>query len=328
MIIYLSLVNSKWSTPCTAFTALKTEKKSSNGGVLSNAARKAKDIADFAKSVPIPGVQEAATLFSSFAGATADVLSWFGFSKPLIYDHVSSWIRPLNNWTRVDGNVQSELLSLRSNNSVGIDVANYPLGDPQDMVVASLMERKGLISQFDIETVMAAGSFVGDIPVNPVVSRFLTDPSIANGYELTPLGFCAYPYEKWRGEMTFTIEWVCSVFHRATLMILYNPRSTTLVVPYIEYAPILQHWTIALNGHGETDITIPWKMVEHFLDVGVPRVSPNVPNRNGTLTMFLLNPVTTNGGTSPIHLNIYAKSSNMAFGIPRNLSMLPRCLRR
>jgi len=209
------------------------------------------------------------------------------------------------------------LLSMRTNNSVGIDAGSYPLGDLNDMVVSSLMSREALVAQFNIATTAAAGVFVGDIPVNPHFNRATDDPVLANAYELTPLSFCAYPYVQWRGEMSFKIEWVCSVFHRATIMVLYNPRSTTLTPPYIEYAPVLQHWTIALNGHGETTIDIPWKMQEHFRDVGQPSANPAIGFRNGTLTIFLLNPVTTNGGTSPIHLNIYAKSNDMALALPK-----------
>lgn len=312
--IYLSLKGGSMSskTVYSTFTSLETEKASPSGGVLSRFFRKGAEIASYGKMVPIPAVSEASTLFSTFATGTADLLSWFGFSKPLIYNHQYSWIRAVNNLARVDGNVQSELMSWRSNNSVSIAADSFPLGKLDDLVVSNLCAKDGLVLQFNVPTSATPDTRLAQVAVHPTFSRALDAPAITDGYELTPLGFCSFPFQYWRGDLVFTFESVCSVFHRATILILYEPVNATLAAPYIDKAPALQHWTMAVNGSSKMEIKIPWKQIEHFKDINRPSSALN--DGNGLLTVVLLNAVTTNGSTDPIMFNVFVRGEDMAFG--------------
>lgn len=313
--IYLSLKGGSLSskTVTTSFTSLTEEKTSPSGGVLSKLFRKGADIASYGSYVPIPAIAEASTLFSAFASGTADLLSWFGFSKPLIYNHQSSWIRPINNLGRIDGNVQSELLSWRTNNSVSIAMQDFPLGNPNDLVVANLCAKDGLVKQFQCSTSAVPDTLLTSIPITPTLSRYLNAPIIEGSYELTPLGFCAVPFMYWRGDIVITIESVCSVFHRATLLVLHDPGGGYLSTPYIDKAPALQHWTMAVNGCSKMEFRIPWKQIEHFKEIVQP-TDNDVADGNGVLSVVLLNALTTNGSTDPIMFNVFMRGEDMAFG--------------
>jgi hypothetical protein len=329
--VFLSLVSPKVSSATTAteFTltsALLEEKSDASGGVISGFFKKAGEVAGIAAVVTPPNISAPLTLFSAASGAVGNFLSWFGFSKPNVYDPTYATITTQHNWTRVDGKLRSDQLSLRSNNSVGLKPEQCPLMDYNDMITANLCKKPGLVKQFTVATSAAGGSFITSIPVSPQVNRVLDDPAIANAYELTPLSFATYPYGYWRGTIDVDIEFVCSVFHRCTIVALYDPSGQfPAAPPYLRYVSALQHWTFHVNGHTKHRISLPWKQMAPFRDCGaVITAMPSVDREtNGVLWFFLMNPLTTNGSTDPLHVNLYYSSSEMRLGFVTNKTASP-----
>jgi hypothetical protein len=321
--IYLSLVAPKVSsaTQATLFTLtseLLQEKTDPSGGVISGFFKKAADVAGIISVVTPPNISAPLTLFSAASGAVGSFLSWFGFSKPQVLDPTYSTISTQANWTRIDGKLRSDIMALRSNNSVGLNPKDCPLLNYDDMITANLMAKPGLVKQFAVPTATASGALIGSIPVLPVYNRVLDDPAIANAYEMTPLSFATYPYSRWRGNIDIDIEFVCSVFHRCTIIALYDPSGEVPAAPpYLRYVSALQHWTFHVNGHTKHRINIPWKQLAPFKHLGgVQNSNPGLASSttNGVVWFFLLNPITTNGGTAPVHINLYYSSTEMMLG--------------
>lgn len=335
--IYLSLSSPKVSsaTQYSEFTLtseLLQEKTDPSGGVISGFFKKAADIAGVVSAVTPPNISAPLTLFSAASGAVGSFLSWFGFSKPQVHDPVYATISTQANWTKIDGKIRSDMMALRSNNSVGLNPNDCPLLNYDDMITANLMKKPGLVHQFQVPTATASGAFIGSVPVMPVFNRVLDDPAIANAYEMTPLSFAAYPYGRWRGTINIDIEFVCSVFHRCTIVALYDPSDEVPAAPpYLRYVSTLQHWTFHVNGHTKHRIDIPWKQMAPFRGVGKVRNSnpgSTSPLTNGVVWFFLLNPITTNGGTAPVHINLYYSSNEMMLGgienkFPQPVLILP-----
>jgi hypothetical protein len=146
----------------------------------------------------------------------------------------------------------------------------------------------------------------------------LDDPVLASAYELTPLSFAAFPHTRWRGTIDVEVEIVSSVFHRGTIVFLYDPTGfVPSVPPYLRYVSVLQHWTIDINGHTRKTISLPWKQMTAFQGLNKPSgvdADFNYQNTNGAMWCFLLNPITTNGSTDPVQFNIYFSSPDMKFG--------------
>jgi len=69
------------------------------------------------------------------------------------------------------------------------------------------------------------------VPFSSVLFRSVVSPranhglfNSKNNVQPTALGFCATPFKYWRGDITFRIEIVCSIFHRGKLLIYYEPN--------------------------------------------------------------------------------------------------------
>lgn len=316
--LYLSLVSPKVSTATAnalfTLTSLVKEKTSPTGGVLSSGLSKAAKLASVVGKLPIPGLAEGANLFSSAAGTASSFLHWMGYSKPLEIDRGFTSITNNNNWTKIDNKLRSDLLSLRTDYSLGISPDLVPLAKMEDMVVSNLCSRPGLVAIHTVLPAAAPGALIGSIIANPMLSLVLADPAVVNGYELTPLAFCAFPYKFWRGTIDVDVEIVASVFHRCTVMAIFDPYPGT-TTNLLERAAILPHWTFQVSGSSKHRITLPWKVAELALVVGSPGVTPTGTS-SGTLYYVLLNPVISNGSTDGIFINTYFSSSEMRFAYP------------
>jgi hypothetical protein len=334
--VYLSLVRPKMvaatgNTTYTMTSALKKEKTDGSGGVISSYFKKASSVASVVSKVPVPFIAEAATVFGGVAEATGNFLSWFGYSKPLVQDVGHTRVTTEANWSLIDNAIQAQPMSWRSNASVGLSGASSPLYDPRESVLAELASRKALIRIFSVTTVTAPNTLVGTLDVDPMKNRVLDDPAIASSYELTPLSFVCYPYHYWRGDLTYEFEFVGSVFHRATFVVLYDPGSGTVSGAINRYMSVLQHWTFQVNGHVRESITIPWKQFAGMREVTAPSAATVTAtgvntHSNGQIHLCLLNAVTTNGSTDPYRVNIYVSANNLRLGASAHRVYAPQVI--
>lgn len=319
--VYLSLVEPKLvgatiNTNYTLTSALKKEKTDGSGGVISSYFKKASSIASVVAKIPVPMISEAATLFGGVTEAAGNFMAWFGYSKPLVNDVGHTRVTADANWSLIDNALQAQPMSWRSNVSVGLSGASTPLYDPRESIISELASKPGLIRIFTIPVVTAPNTLIGAMDVNPMKQRVLDDPGIGNGYELTPLAYVCYPYRYWRCDMKYKLEFVSSVFHRCTVVVLYDPGSGGVAGAINRYLSVLQHWTFQVSGHMIEEIEIPWKQVVGMKSVAVPSSSVVASagvatSTNGQLYFCLLNSVTTNGSTDPVRINVYASASNL-----------------
>jgi len=199
------------------------------------------------------------------------------------------------------------VLSLRGNNSVCLDDHSIPLLSKDDQMVSSLCSRPGLVDIAVIASAAASGSVIRVAPVHPMLNLKVD----ADGnFELTPLSYCVIPYTYWRGTITVDIEFICSVFHRCSVVIAYDPFGGMSSVPAMADAiQVLKHWTVTISGNTTTTLSLPWRQVTPWKAVNYPygtdvtTVDPGY--LNGHLVFYVLNPVVSNGSTDGIYMNMY-----------------------
>lgn len=289
--------------------------ESRTGGVLSTAFHKAGNIAKSVSVVPIPVISEGATLFSGAATAIGDFLSWFGFGKPVLIDRTIVSSTGFNNTPYFDSQTQTAMLSSRINNSVSFDPELVPLMNMEDMEVASICARPGFIHQMVATTAMSAGTEIHLMPVHPAYTTQYGNGGSAQLVEPTPLMFAAMFYSFWSGEITYKFDIVASVFHRCTLAFVYDPSDTFPTGTFEQLFQSNKHWVVTVSGNTELEITIPWCKMSPFRRVGsLLTPATGTTTNNGWIKVFLINPVTTNGSTSPVIINTYVSSKNIEFG--------------
>jgi len=266
--------------------------------------------------IPILGPEVG--LFSALGEAAGNVMAWFGYSKPPITEtQVLALTRIADNYSQYDGRSVAVVLAGETTNSVGLS-PSYGGAKRDDMSIAAIAAKKGLIYQGTVTLAMASESDIlgFGIPVCPNIAF----QAVAANYDLSPLGGVALPFGVWAGDITITVEIVASIFHRASILIAWDPNGGATPA-FVDALSTLQNVTVAVSGNSETTITIPWKQPEPYKHIYPPAIASfAVPlaNTNGNLYMYLINPVTCNGSTDGFDFNVYVHSDNIFFAAPQH----------
>jgi hypothetical protein len=314
--MYVSLVDPEFQGITTLLSNDFVKEKKSDF-IPSQAANYASEVANDASTV-FPKLAPHLSLFSKVASGIGSVLSWFGFSKPPSTEH-STFIlnRTCDNYSQSDGVSTAVVLGKSQTQALGID-PSLGFGELEDMSLDHLMAKRGYFTTVSVSTSTAAESSLGNWYVAPCVNVY----SDGSGYiHPSPLAGVVNVFDYWCGDMDFEFEFVASVFHRATFLIAWDPYASNTTYPTFANAlTVLNNTTIDISGNSSVRVTIPYKqpmpMLTNEQDLGIP------PNHfNGVLYLFLVNPVTSNGSTDPIYVNMYVSSTNMRVAIP-NMSGL------
>jgi hypothetical protein len=306
---YFSVDDKHLST--LTFTSVSSKEEGKYSSYFTKAANMSQTVA----AVAPPRLASGLTLFSLVSSTVSSFLQFFGFGKHVIQDvnYVHAF-NTANNLTLVDSKIDSTTLGLRATNSLSLSPLDCPLLSQEDQMLSNLMRRKSLVHQHYLSTSAAAGSLLISIPVVPNFCFGLDSPAVTSGYEPSTLAYCAMPYLYWRGDIDVTLEAVCSVFHRATILAAYFPNTLDSAVTYANAVQTVKTWVIQISGNSVTEFTLPWSQPEEFLTLPTTLASTNIISGNGILTLYLVNAVTTNGSTDPVYINFYFSSKNMSFG--------------
>lgn len=305
--LYMTLKNPRFHGLTLLSNEFEDEKKP--GGTLSAIANTASELA--ASIAPASGfLSPYVTLFSTVSGAVGSVLKFFGFSKPPAVEN-SHFIlnRLVDNYSQFDGKSTALVLAGSQTTSVGIN----PIlagGKMDEMSIAYLCKKKGLFGKEVITQAMAFGHSVVDWYIRPGMIN-----SVSTQYEVTPMAGIAKMFNYWCGDMTIDLLVVASVFHRATLLVVWDPDGNPS--GSMEAAvQTLKSATLTVAGNTHVSIRIPWQQGLNYLPIAIPFVDAenNVDEMsNGTLSVYVQNPVTANGSTDGITLLAFASSDNINF---------------
>lgn len=312
MVGYYQMVNPKLEGLSYTLTSLKVEKTSRLSDVFSKTADVSKTLSGF-----IPAFSGELNLFSNVSRTAAEALRWFGFSKGPVQEIDRVRVTGTNNYACIDGRVMVDSLTLRTNNSVGVGDDLCPLLSKDDQTVSYLCAKPGFVDTIPIPFATAAGALLRTIYITPLMTY--DEGYVDASLEITPLGFCAYPYRFWRGDIDVDIDIVASVFHRATLVVIYEPYVVQNNDSVQLKMQVNKHWTFYVSGNSSTRITLPWRQPTPWKTLDKPLVPSafteqiGVEQTNGYLRFYLLNTVTSNGSTDPIFVNVFYSSKNIMF---------------
>jgi hypothetical protein len=313
---YMYLENTDFEAITLTSNDFAAEKKKT--GTLSTFANA---VADTAKKVGevVPVFGPAINLFSEVSSTVGNVLAFLGFSKPPAVENETFIINRFgDNYSQFDGLSTAIVLAGSAKTSMGLH-AGYACGDSDDVLIDKIIAIEGLVNQFTITQASAAEAFLQVLQVLPTV--YMTD---IGGRALSPLAGTALPFSYWVGDIDITIEAVASVFHRATLLIAWEPNQPAATPSFSDALETLQNVTIPISGYTKTKITIPWKQNVAFQQTGLTLVTNTANNAsctNGEIYFFLVNPVTANGSTDGIDVNVYYSSRNMKFFGPNPVKL-------
>jgi len=317
LCVYMSLVDPVFEGLTFLSNEFENEKK---GGLLSNFARGVGKYSPLL-SVVFPEAAPGITLFSKVSNVIGDALSYLGFSKPQIVDNTTFVLnRFVDNYSQFDGTSTALVLGGSQSTTLGIGpgLVGYK---PEEMSLAHIRTIKGLIRQVDISPSFANGQYIDGFPVDPTLT---IQPSLLKWWP-TPLGGSCTPFGYWTGDLEYTFEFVASVFHRATVLIAWDPNMNLGAPPTLASAlQVLQNVTVYISGNTSVKVTIPWKQALPWSQVSAVHLDNGVgPTEcNGAIYVYVVNPVTSNGSTDGVQYNVYISSSNMLTAFPEPSKIL------
>lgn len=251
----------------------------------------------FRRATNFPTLGPYANIVGNLSEDAGRALQMLGFSRPNNLETSVTNVATGDAMTQVDGNTNALVLG-RSQilpSSLSPELMN---GSIEESDISYLLSKATLVSAMTFRSTTPSNSLVGSFGVNPATAypSFGTNPSVANVLAATCVA--------WNGEITYSFEFVCSVFHRATILIAYSPTSTPNPT-YKEALTSLENINVTVSGNTHVKWTIPWRQSIAAATGG-----------NGTIYVFLVDAVTANGSTDPIKLNVLADHSGVSFHFP------------
>lgn len=240
-----------------------------------------------------------ATLFSQISAQTAEKLKMMGFSRPPSVEVGNNLLSTGDAFTQVDGRSNVLVLgkSQQMASAINPDLMNGKIDEMELSYILSkpVVHHKTTISSTTPPTTSVASFLVA--PNITGVGNNATNPSVGN--QLMSHAF------SWNGSITYSFEFVCSVFHRATVLIAYSPSNVTNI-PYDEALTSLENINVTISGNTHVKWTIPWR-----------QAAASSKTENGRIHVYLIDAIRSNGSTDGIHLDVLADLSKVQFHFPR-----------
>lgn len=135
----------------------------------------------------------------------------------------------------------------------------------------------------------------------------------------TILNYLSYGFQRWRGSLKFTLDVVCTMFHRGQLACVYVPSETALLD--FEQAIANPQYVFDLKSAHQFLIDIPYTSNTPYKLTQSVGGTPNTLSfySTGRLYFFVLNPL-SNGGNAPTNVEINVKvagGDDFEFSFPR-----------
>lgn len=291
-----------------------------DGGTLSAIANTASAVA-MAVAPVVPSLSPFLTLFSTVASGVGSVLKFFGFSKPQAVENSAVVLNRFgDNYSQYDGKSTSIVLAGSQTTSVGIN----PIlggGNMDDMSLSVICAKLGYLDRFNVTQARAFGFKVFSIAVRPdLVRDDLTRVCIP------PIAGVSRMFRYWHGDIVFDIVVVASVYHRATLLLTWDPGQGWLDNPDMSRSiQTVKNATISVAGNTHVRFRIPWDQAVNYIPITRGLWTDwalNNANHNGFINLFVQNPVTANGSTDGIDVLVFVSSDNIKFYDPA-VSQMP-----
>lgn len=260
----------------------------------------------FRRATAFPSLGPYANLVGNMSEEAGRALQMLGFSRPNVLETAVSNISTGDAMTQVDGNTNALVLG-RSQilpSSLSPELMN---GKTEESDIAYLLSKATLVKATNFSPTTPSNTLVSFFHVSPGTSypSFGTNPSVAN----ILMDTCV----SWNGEITYSFEFVCSVFHRATILLAYSPNYHNTHPTYQQALTSLENINVTVSGNTHVKWIIPWR-----------QAVASTANTNGTIYIYLVDSVTANGSTDRITLKVLADHSGVSFHFPEHEPSLNR----
>jgi hypothetical protein len=314
---------------CTTGTqiAITTESKDERiAGPVERFASRSAEVMGMLTSVPI--ISPYARASEIVLKAVSNVASIFGFSVSTINTqpaHMKN--QPFQNAANTIGYDTGKRITLDPKQEISVDPRIVAVSE-DEMSIAYINSVTSLLDQ----PIWFSNASV-DVPfwscaVNPRASRYILNDAKWN-VQPTALAYASTPFTFWRGSIDYTIQVVCSAFHRGKLAVFYEPNmmQSTLINGAVELNKHQLHiidlqqtqevtvrveWAFPRAWARVADNTVAFSMVGDLFSTSVSKFE----YANGYIGIFPLTELVS-PDDSNIGINVFCKSEDMQYNVLR-----------
>lgn len=268
-------------------------KELTTGGPLSGPLSALSGVAGSLTDVPVIGAY--ATPIAGLLGKAGDFARWMGYSRPPVVDEgFETLTKTSNSYALMDGPDNLHRLVGDPKQSVSFTAEAASCGSDDDMLISSIIRKHGYLATLTWAT---DGSLVGSFPVTP------SEPvsETATTLQHTPLGYVSSAFRYWTGSISYRFEVVASAFHRGSFQIIWVPYDDPPGGSPLDYVNMFQSQVVDLSGPRTVDFVVPY---------GADAPISLMTDLNGVVRVNEIVPITSNGSTSPIYINVYVSAGD------------------
>jgi hypothetical protein len=223
----------------------------------------------------IPGIAPYARATEMLSSGIAYLAELFGYSRPnASKTELPMQHKNVGNLVHYNFEDTSTKLTLDSKAEVTIDpcIAGVHLTD--EMAISSIVTREGYVGSFTWRDDNSPNDPLARMVVSPTMTRIITTtgvlPHVSGVVDMTPLGFVATAFRRWRGTLRFRFVVVCSAFHKGRIRFVFEPGVYLPILGTTEWnneANVNQSYILDLSESKELTVLVPWASAESYLDV-------------------------------------------------------------
>lgn len=323
--VYAWMTNVELGPPTGTQVAIRTESKvdERESGPVEKFSSGAAEVSSKLEDVPYIGPFATASRIAF--GALSSVSAIFGWSKPIVpRDPVYVKNMAFQNGAQTIGYSTNTAITLDPKQELTVD-GQVVGSDKDEMVIKEIASRCSYLTTVTwspSDAPLSSSIFLCPVApnlgtINSHTTTFIQTPS--------PMMFCVQPFEFWRGDVEFTIEVVCSQFHRGKFAVVYEPNieQITLIAANLnlnkQYVKVIdiqetqtvtfrvnwahyRSWALNASRNGAT--------TSYYTHATIPQVLPGMNNCNGVITVVPMTELISPDGNA-VEMNIYVKCPNL-----------------
>lgn len=259
------------------------------------------------------------------------IATLFGFSKPTM---LPTMLPILNNYvgsmSLTIGNDPSVKLTADPNQGVAVSASSIGVGTDSDMLFSNIVSRWGYIGTITWPTTATTSTVLLSQNVSPA-TLVHTQPvlsGVSDVYSTTPCSAIANCFRHWSGTVKFRFEIISTIYHRGTIRVLHFPDGYTSSSS--DRGQFVKNINVDTAGSQVFDVEVPYSSLRPCLETttfttdqtslnffGFNNGSYFADYFNGTVTLEVTTPLSSNGTTDPIYINVYhAGGEDLNFLVP------------
>lgn len=304
--------------------------------------------AQYFSRIPVIGRFAKATQFG--ASVVGKIASIFGFTNVPVIDDVKPMLNvPFHALASSEIGQPIEKLTLDPKNELSIDPKCVDLSSVDELAITEFCSHESYYATAYWDVADATNTVLMSTAVSPLCQRRAElNPSYPTYFAvgMTPMAHVSQLFACWRGDIEFRFKAICSQYHRGRLRISWDPTGdlaatadtstvafTRIVdltpdmdfrlrIPFAQAVQFLK--TREMNSSSGTGV--PSEVMQVYRSAGgvgsAPIVQGTDGSDNGTLTIRVLNELSSPTTTGQVAIQVFVKGSdNLAFANPlRSLS--------